>query len=85
MVEDASNPKEIVQMKGASIMLTDLQKRKLTVQFHQNDINKSGYIERADFEQFAKRICIALGIPEGSPSYEQVHTQTLAAWDNDQL
>jgi len=66
-------------------MLTDLQKRKLTAQFRLNDLAQSGYMERADFEQFAARICESLGFVPGSPEYNQVHAQTLASWDTEQL
>lgn len=66
-------------------MLTDLQKRKLTAQFRLNDLSGNGYMERADFEIYADRICQSLGLASGSPAYDMVHTQTVQAWDQEQL
>ncbi len=66
-------------------MLTELQKRKLTVLFHHHDMDNDGYLAKDDYEEYARRICKALGLLPGSPEHEAVYTQTLAAWDTDVL
>jgi len=66
-------------------MLTELQKRKLTVLFHHHDMDNDGYLARDDYEEYARRLCEALDLAPGSPEYDAVHTQTLAAWDTDVL
>lgn len=66
-------------------MLTELQKRKLTVLFHHHDMDNDGYLARDDYAEYARRVCEALGFAPGSAEYDAVHTQTLAAWDTDVL
>jgi juvenile hormone diol kinase len=66
-------------------MLTELQKRKLTVLFHHHDMDKDGYLAREDYEEYARRVCEALDLAPGSEEYDAVHTQTVAAWDTDVL
>lgn len=66
-------------------MLSDFQRRKLTAQFRLNDLSGNGYMERADFEEYAARICQSLGLAPGSSEYEMVRAQTLESWDNEQL
>jgi Ca2+-binding EF-hand superfamily protein len=66
-------------------MLTDFQKRKLTAQFRLNDLSGNGYMERADFERYAVRICQSLGLAPGTPQYQQVLNETVQSWDNEQL
>jgi Ca2+-binding EF-hand superfamily protein len=63
-------------------MLTDLQKRKLTVLFHLQDMNHDGYLARDDYEEYAQRLCAGLGLAPGSPEHDAMVAQTLAAWDN---
>lgn len=66
-------------------MLTELQKRKLTLAFHHNDLDHDGYLARNDYEEYAKRICKALGFAPGSPEHDAIFAQTVAAWDTDVL
>lgn len=66
-------------------MLTELQRRKLTVLFHHHDMDNDGYLGRADYEEYARRVCEALDFQPGSPEYDAVYTQTLAAWDTEVL
>ena len=66
-------------------MLTELQKRKLTVLFHHHDMDNDGYLTRDDFEEYARRVCEELELVPGSADYDTVYTQTLAAWDTDML
>jgi Ca2+-binding EF-hand superfamily protein len=66
-------------------MLTELQKRKLTALFYHHDMDKDGYLARDDYEEYARRMCDALGFAPGSPEHDAVYTQTLAAWDTNVL
>ena len=63
-------------------MLTELQKRKLTVLFHHHDVNNDGFVDKADYEQWVKRSCEIQNYPPGSPEYETWYTQTMAAWEH---
>lgn len=63
-------------------MLTEFQNQKLTVLFHQQDMDDDGFVGKADYEAFAERICEAQGFAPGSAEYETVFTQTMAAWDH---
>ena len=63
-------------------MLSELQKRKLTVLFHHHDMNHDGFLGKADYEQFVKRFGEIQNHPSGSPEYEAVYTQTMAAWEH---
>ena len=63
-------------------MLTELQKRKLTVLFHHHDMDNDGFLGKADFEQFVKRFGEIQNYPPGSPEYETVYAQTMAAWEH---
>jgi len=62
-------------------MLTELQKRKLTVLFHHHDMDDDGFLDKADFEQFAKRFCEIQNYSPGSPQYEAAYTQNMAIWE----
>jgi Ca2+-binding EF-hand superfamily protein len=63
-------------------MLTEFQKRKLTVAFHHHDMDNDGLLGQADYERFVKRFCEIQNYPPGSPEYEAMHTQTMAAWEH---
>jgi juvenile hormone diol kinase len=63
-------------------MLTELQKRKLTVLFHHHDMDNDGFLGKADYEQFAKRFCEIQNYPPGSPEYEAMYTQNMAVWEH---
>jgi len=63
-------------------MLSELQKRKLTVLFHHQDMDNDGYLARADYDQFAKRFCEIQNYSPGSPQCEATYTQTMAAWEH---
>jgi Ca2+-binding EF-hand superfamily protein len=63
-------------------MLTELRKRKLTVAFHHHDMDNDGFIGKADYEQFVKRFCEIQNYSPGSPEYEAMYTQTMAAWEH---
>ena len=58
-------------------MLTEFQKRKLTVQFHQLDLNNDGILELADYEECARKACEVLGFSPGSPECDLVYTRTV--------
>ena len=62
-------------------MLSEFQKRKLTMLFHHQDLNHDGFLDKADFEQFAKRLCEIQNYSPGSPQYEAVYTQNMTVWE----
>jgi Ca2+-binding EF-hand superfamily protein len=63
-------------------MLSEFQKRKLTVLFHHQDMDHDGFVGKADYEQFVKRFCEIQNYSPGSPQYEAMYTQTMAAWEH---
>jgi Ca2+-binding EF-hand superfamily protein len=62
-------------------MLTDFQKRKLTVVFHHHDMDRDGFLGKADYEQYAKRVCEIQNYPPGSPQYEALYARNMAVWE----
>jgi Ca2+-binding EF-hand superfamily protein len=75
----------VEKLKEAEEMLTELQIRKLTVLFQHHDLDNDGYLARADYEEYARRMCEALDLAPGSPQCDAVYAQTLAAWDTEVL
>jgi Ca2+-binding EF-hand superfamily protein len=63
-------------------MLSEFQKRKLTVMFHHHDMDDDGFLGKADYEQFAKRFGEIQDYPPGSPQYEAFYAQNMAAWEH---
>jgi juvenile hormone diol kinase len=63
-------------------VLTELQKRKLTVLFHHHDMDNDGFLSKADYEQFVKRVCEIQNYPAGSPQYEAMYAQNMAVWEH---
>jgi juvenile hormone diol kinase len=62
-------------------MLTELQKRKLTVLFHHHDTDNDGFMGKADYERFAERLCEVQGYAPDSPQCQTAHTQNMAVWE----
>ena len=62
-------------------MLGKIQKRKLTMLFHRHDRNNDGFLTKADYEGFAKKICKLWKYAPGSPQYEATYAQNVAVWD----
>lgn len=62
-------------------MLSELQKRKLTMLFRCHDRDGDGFLTRADYEGFAKRMCELWKYPPGSQEYETAYAQNVAVWD----
>ena len=62
-------------------MLTEFQKRKLTVVFHHQDMDNDGFLGKADYEQFVKRVGEIQNYPPGSPQYEALYAQNMAVWE----
>jgi hypothetical protein len=62
-------------------MLTDLQKRKLTVLFQHHDMDEDGFLGKADYERFAERFCEVQGYAPDSPQGEAAHAQNMAVWE----
>ena len=63
-------------------MLTDFQKRKLTVLFDLYDVNKDGFEEQADFELIVQNLATTLGVQAGSPEYNRLYAAHMAVWNN---
>lgn len=63
-------------------MLSELQTRKLTALFHHHDMDHDGVLAKADYEQFVNRFCEIQNYPPGSPEYQAMYTQTMAAWEH---
>jgi juvenile hormone diol kinase len=62
-------------------MLTEFQKRKLTVLFHHQDMDHDGFLGKADYEQFVKRSGEVQKYPPGSAQYEAFYAQNMAVWE----
>ncbi len=62
-------------------MLSELQKRKLTVLFHRHDQDGDGFLTKADYEGFANRVCELWGYAPGTAEYQAFYTQNVAVWD----
>lgn len=62
-------------------MLTDFQKRKLTVLFHHHDMDGDGFLGKADYERMAKRICEIQAYVPGSAEHEAAYAQNMAVWE----
>ena len=62
-------------------MLSEFQKRKLTVLFHHHDRDNDGFLTKADYEGFAQRVCKLWNYAPGTPEYETAYAQNVAVWD----
>ena len=63
-------------------MLSEFQKRKLTVVFHHHDMNDDGVLEKADYERFVQRFGQVQNFAPDSPEYKAIYGQTMAAWEH---
>jgi Ca2+-binding EF-hand superfamily protein len=61
-------------------MLTDFQKRKLTNLFNIHDLNHDGALERADYDEYTRRLADKRGFAAGSPKYDALHSQFMGFW-----
>ncbi len=61
-------------------MLTDLHRRKLTVLFHANDVNKDEFLEQEDFERITDLYAQPRGWQPGSPGYDSLHALFMGLW-----
>lgn len=62
-------------------MLSELQKRKLTALFHRHDRDGDGFLTKADYEGFAKRVCELWDYAPGTTEYRTFYAQNVAVWD----
>lgn len=62
-------------------MLTDLQRIKYAKHFHLRDINHDGFVESADYEQYAQNMAKIRGWQPGSPAYERVLSRHMDVWN----
>jgi hypothetical protein len=65
-------------------MLSDLQKRKLTVAFQLYDIDGDGYIEREDFIGFADEMALAFNVTAAPGAAVQLRSAFTMQWDQTQ-
>ena len=61
-------------------MLSELRRKKMTRLFHVYDVNKSGYLEQADFERIAANFCQIHGWPSDSEGYKVMHQAQIGQW-----
>ncbi|MEG4207184.1 EF-hand domain-containing protein [Microcoleus sp. Pol7_A1] len=62
-------------------MLTEFQKRKLSLRFYMADTSKDGMVELADFEQQGQKVAELIGIQPGSTEYEKIISTYVANWE----
>lgn len=62
-------------------MLSELQKRKLTVYFRSIDSDGNGVIQKTDFEQHAGYVVAARNAAPGSPTYNWVYNKWMKEWE----
>lgn len=65
-------------------MLTDVQKKKLTHQFHVMDGDDDGLLEWADYQRILDNIAATRGYGPGSPEYECLLAQYRYGWEQAQ-
>jgi juvenile hormone diol kinase len=63
-------------------MLTEFQKRKLSLRFYMIDASKDGIVELSDFELQAKNVAELRGVKLDSPEYQQILSAYTAAWES---
>jgi Ca2+-binding EF-hand superfamily protein len=61
-------------------MLTDFQKKKLSVWFRICDTDGNGVLERSDYEQMTSRLITANGLQAGSPVADRIRAAYMEAW-----
>jgi Ca2+-binding EF-hand superfamily protein len=61
-------------------MLTDFQKRKLTRYFEFYDADNNGFIEQADYENFANRLAKVRGWDKGTTGHAMIMGRFMADW-----
>jgi juvenile hormone diol kinase len=62
-------------------MLTEFQKRKLTLRFYMADTSKDGIVELADYEQQGQKVAELRGIQPGSTEYEKIISAYRGIWE----
>ncbi|HSL71868.1 MAG TPA: hypothetical protein VK864_16590 [Longimicrobiales bacterium] len=62
-------------------MLTEFQKQKLPRLFAVHDLNRDGTINRADFEEYTRRIASTRGWGPESQEYKELLSRFLMFWD----
>ena len=62
-------------------MLTALQTRKLNRSFSLFDVDRNGFMERADCELVVSVTTEAMGYALGSPEYQAYYNEYMAGWD----
>ena len=61
-------------------MLTDFQKRKLTIWFNLCDLDKNGLLEAGDYERLIENVARERGFAKGSPAYDLIHAGYIRGW-----
>ena len=61
-------------------MLSDIMQKKLSRHFQFRDLDKDGYVEKADWVQCAKNLAKLRGWAEGSAEYQEVMARHIEMW-----
>lgn len=63
-------------------MLSELLKKKLTRHFHFQDLDRDGFVQRADWEQCARNLAEIRAWSPDSPEYEAIMARHVQIWTN---
>ena len=63
------------------MVLSEFQKKKLSLAFNKYDISKDGVITLSDFEEIAQKVAQKLGVNSGSPEHDKITAAYRALWD----
>jgi hypothetical protein len=64
------------------LMLSETMKKKLTMHFHFQDLDRDGFVEQADWEQCARNLADMRAWQPASPEYEAIVTKHVQIWTN---
>lgn len=62
-------------------MLSEFQKRKLSLAFYKFDASQDGVVKKGDFELYGQRIAAYLGLAAGSAGYNQAVDRAQGIWN----
>jgi len=83
--EEANAPDNEVYSKGQDerikTMMTEFQRKKNIHYFNVLDVDKNGFIERADFEEIGGRFATSMGFKPEDAGYDQVRAGLISLWD----
>jgi Ca2+-binding EF-hand superfamily protein len=62
-------------------MVSEFQKRKLSLRFYMVDTSKNGIVELSDFEHQGQKVAELRGIQPGSAEYEEIISAYIGIWE----